>query len=1416
MSLKTPTPPPRSCISSRLLASFCLVACCLALAVTAAGLKAWAESSAAAVGDDSPQLSVAAPVQMRAVLDPTSGEVSIKSSEVQNNGTSDVLVESAAFSGAEGVSGTWTVGVAGATAALGADGVSGSLGDAEVSRGSSSPLAMSTTFSGSAAGKMVDKSLGSLTLTFKEKIETFAVYSEDDKSLTFYRRGGKPRAGHAFCGKTATEVYEGFEKEHYVFETEGSKHVPWFDVRKQVKTISVADDGIRPWYVHAWFAQMESLTSCDIAKLDTSQCTVFYDMFNGCSSLESLDLTHMDTSSAIYMGCMLKNCPKLKSVDISSFDTSRCQDLSILFSGCTELAEIKGLGNWDTSACRWMNLMFNGCKSLTEIDGLENWNVRSVETMESMFELCENLRKVDVSRFEGASLASAHAMFFHCYSLKTLDVSNLVTSACTDIICMFDGCTGLCSIQGLDKWDVSNVSQCHQAFYYCCSMQAIDVGNWRISPSGTIQAMFYRCSAVKELDLSGFDTSAATSAWGLFEGAGSLKKVTLSAGWKWVGTTGYLPEPSSDYIDDADGKWYDAATGDAFAPAEVPDGAGMYVAVNPKTAFAVYSADDGSLDFYKRISVPAIGDMFEGKTVSKVYTGFETAEYGPVIDGDYNGDVNTPWYEERDAIANVTVVDLDIRPKSMKFWFQHLGSLKSIEGLAKLDTSRAASFQHAFHATSSLSKIDVAGLDTSASSSFDACFSESGIAEINLSTWRFEKGRSLGWMFAACPNLKTVTMPHSKTASGAWFSCAFQSASSLKTVDMSGLEPINLSDVRHMFDGCASLADIKGIERWDTSSCTTFEAAFWYCSSLQSLDISGWAIHPDAAVGNMFADMASLRRIAVGEGWAWKPGGLLPAQTFDGADGKWYAASDGAAYSPADVPTGKADTYYAVAPSAFAVYSADDGSLDFYNRAGMPAVGDTWQGKSVDGVYTGFEGANFTHDSSNPVQSSLENACNTPWYAVKDNIESVSVIDAGIRPSSLSHWFANLINVRSIDIGKLETTAPVDCTWLFINCRAMTEASLPSGLAPSSLRDTFYRCESLQSEHLSMPRFDTSSCTDAWSAFFLCEALTRVPGIEAWDTSKVVDFRDMFYCCPSLVADLSAWDVSSSQSGSSIPHNYADFAEKSPGIILPKAWQPTAFAVFSADDGSLDFYKREFAKMPKAGDAFEGKAATEVYTGFETQTYEKTGGISSSLSDIVCNTPWFGRRDEIQTIVVDNGIAPHSLRYWFCRMSNVESIDLSRLDGSNVKDLVFTFGRCANLKSVALNETFGGVENLTGTFYAAASINSLDLSILQQGIARYYWATFALCHTLNDLQLADQIIVGDMSWCFQSDDALAYDCSNWDVSRANADIAGMGPNTFASNITLPKAWQATPKKLAESQNEVVANEGEAEDPMCRK
>lgn len=1201
--------------------------------------------------------------------------------------------------------------------------------------------------------------MASLTLGGADRV-AFAVYSADDSSLDFYKRMDVPEAGDTFEGKTVTEVYTDFENKHYVFETEGSNHVPWFDIRKKVKSVKVVDDGIQPYYTHAWFAQMESLTDCDITKLDTSHTTVFYDMFNGCTSLESLNLTHMDTSSAIYMGYMLKNCPQLKTVDVSSFDTSKCQDLSIFFSGDKCLTEIKGLGNWNTSSCRWMTLMFNGCGSLTQIRGLENWDVHSVEIMDSMFEQCQKLQNVDISHFEGKSLKSTEAMFFHCYGLTTVDVSKLVTGTCTDIGCMFDGCTGLTSIQGLDKWDVSNIKDCHQAFYYCCSLQKIDLTNWQFSPSGTIQAMFYNCSSLRELNLSGFDLHEAESGWGLFESVIRLQRITLGPDWKWFDVNGYLPNPSSDNILGADGKWYSVTTGRGYAPADIPAGkADTYVASKellPKIAFAVYSADDASLDFYKRAfcDVPAAGSTFERKTVTDIYTGFEDTEYHVVSVGsdgtswDADAKTNTPWFGRRKNIKTVQVVDSGIKPKSIQSWFQGLENATNLS-MSKLDVSTCASFCNAFANCQAATSIDISGWSAKPVDMTQMFYMCKSVSTLDLSGFDGSRNITLNSTFHACFNLDDIKFGDKwTTVSVENFGCAFF-GTKFRKFDVSG---------------------------WNTSKGYIFRGTFGNMKNLEEIDISGWtnagAEHDGQEILPTFDSDPKLRTVKVGSGWDWsKINAKLPAisdENVAGADGKWYAASDGTGYAPADIPSGKADIYYSVAPSTFAVFSSDDGSLDFYNRAGKPFVGDTWQGKSVDGVYTGFE-TTLYHSSWDDTHSSNNNGpTNCPWYEHHDDVLSVSVIDYGIKPYSMSFWFQLFSNLKTVDIKKLDVSACRDWQHTFWCCRLLTELDL-SGmnvLQLGNIESMFTDCRSLKSVSFSGWK---GSPTASGIMFSSCRSLESIDFGDI-DFSKTEAAHSMFENCNFLTLDCSNWNISAN-----IRHD--NFNYGAPGVIAPKAWQPTAFAVFSADDGSLNFYKREFKDIPSVGSTFEGKTVTEVYTGFETTVYDtiKPDDLNGDV-----NTPWFGHASDILSVaVVDEGICPNSMWAWFQHLKNCTSFDLSKLNTSATTSFGHMFFNCFSIKSIDISSW--DMSNATETVAMFGNANKL-VSV-----------QFGKCDFSN---------VKNFGWMFAHCDSLLLDCSDWTVRKDASHIAFAAYNL---GVILPKSWQETSDATISSADDAINN-----------
>ena len=113
------------------------------------------------------------------------------------------------------------------------------------------------------------------------------------------------------------------------------------------------------------------------------------------------------------------------------------------------------------------------------------------------------------------------------------------------------------------------------------------------------------------------------------------------------------------------------------------------------------------------------------------------------------------------------------------------------------------------------------------------------------------------------------------------------------------------------------------------------------------------------------------------------------------------------------------------------------------------------------------------------------------------------------------------------------------------------------------------------------------------------------------------------------------------------------------------------FSVYSSDDQSIDFYKRD--RAPRIGTQFNGKTVTEV--------------ASDSGIPYLYNLPIPNISRSIpKTIeVVDNGIAPLNLSYNFMDFSNVDNMNLIKLDVSNVDSMNSTFMNCSKLANLDLS-----------------------------------------------------------------------------------------------------------------------------------
>lgn len=242
----------------------------------------------------------------------------------------------------------------------------------------------------------------------------FAVYSEDDASLTFYKRRTLPVQGSVFEGKTATAVYANIQN------TKSTP--PWKGVASKIKRVAVVDGGIAPQTMYAWFFNCANLLSVNLSKLDTSKTTsleyafsgckslieldlssastakvqTFHGMFSGCSGLKQIDLSLLDTSSARDLSYLFADCSKIESVDIAGINSSSVADFNHMFSGCSSLASLD-LSSFDTAAAKNLSYLFYGCSSLASLD-LSSFDTSNVETMVNLFKRCSKLAKVTLGK----------------------------------------------------------------------------------------------------------------------------------------------------------------------------------------------------------------------------------------------------------------------------------------------------------------------------------------------------------------------------------------------------------------------------------------------------------------------------------------------------------------------------------------------------------------------------------------------------------------------------------------------------------------------------------------------------------------------------------------------------------------------------------------------------------------------------------------------------------------------------------------------------------------------------------------------------------------------------------------------------------------------------------------------------------
>lgn len=176
----------------------------------------------------------------------------------------------------------------------------------------------------------------------------------------------------------------------------------------------------------------------------------------------------------------------LTTIDLHALDFSETTDTICMFDNARQLATI----TWDTT---------NGV------------DFNEVESMEGMFRNTKALTSVDLSKFDTSPYLESVFNMFAGSGVQTITLgSSFDTSGVETFYGMFNSCTSLTTINGLNTLDLASATD--------------------------IRAMFYNCSALTNLDLSsvkhkdGISLSTANADY-MLAGMTNLVSLNLS-GWK--------------------------------------------------------------------------------------------------------------------------------------------------------------------------------------------------------------------------------------------------------------------------------------------------------------------------------------------------------------------------------------------------------------------------------------------------------------------------------------------------------------------------------------------------------------------------------------------------------------------------------------------------------------------------------------------------------------------------------------------------------------------------------------------------------------------------------------------------------------------------------------------------------------------
>ena len=119
-------------------------------------------------------------------------------------------------------------------------------------------------------------------------------------------------------------------------------------------------------------------------------------------------------------------------------------------------------------------------------------------------------------------------------------------------------------------------------------------------------------------------------------------------------------------------------------------------------------------------------------------------------------------------------------------------------------------------------------------------------------------------MFGSCNNLTSVDLSGIDTSNVTDMGYMFSACQNLTSIDLSSWDVIKVTNMGNMFSTCSNLTSIGDLSAWDTSNVTNLNYMFESCSNLTSVDLSSWDTSNVTHMMCMFQKCSNLTEVRMG------------------------------------------------------------------------------------------------------------------------------------------------------------------------------------------------------------------------------------------------------------------------------------------------------------------------------------------------------------------------------------------------------------------------------------------------------------------------------------------------------------------------------------------------------------------------